>query len=275
VRGTRGPLAAGLAAAALALGAPGPLDAAPERPALLRDVGFAPQLGAAVPRDLAFRDEQGRQVRLGDYLGARPILLVPAYYECPMLCTLVLQGVVSALRALPFDVGEAFHVVVFSFDPGETSALAAGKKAALLREYRRPGAGTGWHLLTGTEEAIRRLTDAIGFRYAYDAARGEYAHASGVVVLTPAGRVSHYFHGVEYAPRDLRLALVEASEERLGSVVDQLLLFCFRYDPATGRYGRLALGAVRVGGVATLLGLGAFVVLMLRREAGRRGAGAA
>jgi protein SCO1/2 len=240
-----------------------------QRPAILRDVAFDQRLGAEVPLDVAFRDETGARVTLRDYLGDKPVLLVPAYYECPMLCTIVLNGVVSALRALPFDIGKEFRVVTFSFNPRETSELAAAKKATYLEDYRRPGAAAGWHFLVGDEPSIAALTQAIGFRYAWDEASKQYAHASGIVVLTPAGRISHYFFGVEFAPRDLRLALVEASGEHIGSLVDQLLLFCFHYDPATGRYSRLALNAVRAGGVLTLAVLVAFVVLMLRRDAKR------
>ena len=240
-----------------------------QRPAILRDVAFDQRLGAEVPLDVAFRDEAGASVTLREYLGDKPVLLVPAYYECPMLCTIVLNGVVSALRALPFDVGKEFRVVTFSFNPRETSELAAAKKATYLEDYRRPGAAAGWHFLVGDEPSIAALTQAIGFRYAWDEASKQYAHATGIVVLTPAGRISHYFFGVEFAPRDLRLALVEASDEHIGSLVDQLLLFCFHYDPATGRYSRLALNAVRVGGVLTLAVLVAFVGLMLRRDAKR------
>jgi protein SCO1/2 len=174
--------------------------------------------------------------------------------------------VVSALRALPFDVGRELAVVVFSIDSTESPAQAAAKKDEILGKYRRPGAADGWHFLTGAEDAVRALAEAIGFRYARDAATGEYAHASGIVLLTPAGRISHYFYGVEYAPRDLRLALVEAADGRIGSPVDQLLLYCFQYDPTTGRYSRVALRAIRVGGMATILLLGGFVVTMLRRD---------
>jgi protein SCO1 len=178
----------------------------------------------------------------------------------------VLNGVVSALRALPFDIGREFRVVTVSFNPHETSSLAAAKKAGYLHEYRRPGAEAGWHFLVGDDSSIRPLMDAIGFRYTWDAAASQYAHASGLVVLTPDGRISHYFYGVEFSPKDLRLALVEASTERIGSVVDQILLFCFHYDPSTGRYGRVALNAVRAGGVLTLLALGLFVWIQLRRD---------
>jgi len=244
--------------------------AADGRPAILRDVGFDQRVGESVPLDLPFRDESGRTVRLRDYFGTKPVLLVPAYYECPMLCTLVLNGVVSALRALPFDVGKQFTVVTFSFNPHESSQLATEKKKTYLEAYRRPGAAAGWHFLTGDEESIARLTRAIGFRYAWDSGQQQYAHASGIVVLTPKGKVARYFYGVDYAPRDLRLALVEAAEERIGSVVDQLLLFCFHYDPATGRYSRLALGAVRVGGGLTLLALVTGVGVLIRRDRTRR-----
>jgi protein SCO1/2 len=187
-----------------------------------------------------------------------------------MLCPLVQSGIGSALRALAFDVGKEFTVVTFSFDPSDTAAQAAARKAVALADYRRPGAEAGWHFLTGDAAAIRTLTRAIGFRYAWDDTAKEFAHASGILVATPDGHVARYFFGIEYAPKDLRLALVEASAGRIGSVVDQLLLFCFHYDPATGRYNRLAMDAMRLGGAATLLALGTFVGVMLRREA-RRG----
>jgi protein SCO1/2 len=236
------------------------------RPAVLDRVAFEQRIGGAVPLDAAFRDDAGQPIRLRDYLGDTPVLLVPAYYECPMLCTLVLGGVVSALRALPFDVGRDLAVVVFSINPADSPAQAAAKKEDILGKYRRPGSARGWQFLTGSEEATRALAEAIGFRYARDPVSGQYAHASGIVLLTPDGRISHYFYGVEYPPRDLRLALVEAAGGRIGSPVDQLLLYCFQYDPATGRYSRIALGAIRIGGVATLLLLGSFVAAMLRRE---------
>ena len=236
-----------------------------ERPAPLRDVAYAQRLGERVPLDVPFRDETGAAVRLRDYLG-KPVLLVPAYYSCPMLCTLVLDGVVSALRALSFDVGREFTLVTFSFDPADTIDAAAAKKAKYLAQYRRVGAETGWHFLTGDATAIQALTEAIGFRATYDAATRQFAHASGIVLLTADGRVARYFFGVEYAPRELRLGLVEASANTIGTVVDQLLLFCFHYDPATGRYSRLALGLVRAGGIATLLAMVTGISWLLRRE---------
>jgi protein SCO1 len=252
-----------LLAAHVVMAAPAPEGT---RPPILREVAFDQRIGESIPLDLPFRDESGSTVRLREYFGTKPVLLVPAYYECPMLCTLVLNGVVSALRALSFDVGKEFTVVTFSFNPHESSALAAQKKKTYMEAYRRQGAEAGWHFLTGDEESIKRLTQAIGFRYTWDAAQQQYAHASGIVVLTPKGKLARYFYGVEYAPRELRLALVEAAEEHIGSVVDQVLLFCFHYDPATGRYSRLALGAVRVGGGLTLLALVAGIVVLLRRD---------
>jgi protein SCO1 len=258
----------------LALAAPARGDTA--RPPILRDVDFAQQIGTQLPLDTPLRDEDGGAVTLRDFFAAgQPVVLVPAYYRCPQLCGLVQNGIASALRGLPLDVGRDFQVVTFSFDPSESSELAAKKKAAMLDAYRRQGADVGFHFVTADADAIRRLTDAIGFRYAYDEARREFAHASGIVVITPGGVVSHYLYGVEFAPRDLKLALVEASAGKLGSAVDRLMLFCFMYDPATGRYSRLALGAVRAGGVAIVLLLIGGVALLLRREAGRRRARAA
>jgi protein SCO1/2 len=262
-----------LAATALLLALAPAVSADTARPPILRDVDFAQRIGTRLPLDTGLRDERGRAVSLRDYFGAgQPVVLVPAYYRCPQLCGLVQKGIASALRALSLDVGRDFQVVTFSFDPSDPTELAAGKKAAMLDAYRRQGADAGFHFLTGDAEAIRRLTEAIGFRYAYDDARREFAHASGLVVATPGGTVSHYLYGVEFAPRDLRLALVEASAGRLGSAVDRLMLFCFMYDPTTGRYSRLALGAVRAGGLATVLILVVGVALLLRRESGRRGA---
>jgi protein SCO1 len=243
-----------------ALGTTAPAVANIDRPSALTDVAFDQRLGEQLPLDTPFRDETGRTVTLREYFGTKPVLLVPAYYECPMLCTLVLNGVVSALRAVPFDIGREFTVVTFSFNPAETAALAAGKKAHYLTEYRRPGAEAGWHFLTGDESSIRDVTQAIGFRYHWDESSKQFAHASGVVVLTPGGQIARYFYGVEFSPRDLRLAFVEAADNRIGSLVEQLLLFCFHYDATTGRYSAAILNAVRVGGIATLLLLGTFML---------------
>jgi protein SCO1/2 len=244
---------------------PAPVPAR-SQPAILREVGFDQNLGQPVPLDAAFRDESGKSVRLGDYLGKKPVVLTLVYYECPMLCTLTLNGLASALGVLSFDVGKEFDVVTVSFEPKETPALAAAKKKTYLGRYKRPGAEQGWHFLTGDEAAVRALTRAVGFRYAWDEKTKQYAHPSGIMVLTPEGLVSRYLYGVEYAPKDLRLALVEASQNRIGTAVDQVMLYCYKYDPETGKYGAMIMRMVRLGGALTVLALGAFLVVMWRRE---------
>jgi len=245
---------------------PPPGLAATEQIPILREVGIDQKLDEPVPLDLEFSDEQGRVVRLGDYFGARPVVLALVYYECPMLCTQVLNGLVGSLEALAFNPAQAFEVVVVSFDPGETPALAAASRQTALRRYGRPGTEAGWHFLTGRESSIRALTGAVGFRYAYDEAIDQYAHPAAITVLTGDGRVSKYLYGIEFAPRDLRLALVEAADGRIGTAVDQALLFCYHYDPETGTYGLVVMNLIRTGGVLTLVGLGAFILLALRRE---------
>jgi protein SCO1/2 len=235
-------------------------------PPVLREVGFDQRLGEPVPLDLAFRDEQGRSVRLGDYFGEKPVVLALVYYECPMLCTLTLNGLVSALDVLAFDAGQEFEVVTLSFEPKETPEMAAAKKATYLERYERPGAEQGWHFLTGDADAVGGLTEAVGFRYAWDEVTGQYAHPSGIVVLTPDGRIARYLYGIEYAPKDLRLALIEASEGRIGSPVDQVVLFCYRYDPETGKYGAAVMRIVRAAGALTLAAMATFWIVMWRRE---------
>jgi protein SCO1 len=238
------------------------------RPDLLRRVGFDQRLGAQVPLDLVFRDEHGRDVPLGAYFGKRPVVLSLAYYECPMLCTLALNGQVRAYRALDFSIGRDFDVVIVSINPHETPVLAAAKKATYLSSYRRPGAEAGWHFLTGSEPSIRALASAVGFRYEYDPVSQQYAHATGFMVVTSAGRIAAYQYGVEYSPRDLRLALMGASEQRIGSPVDQVLLYCFHYDPSTGKYTLAVLNLVRGGAILTLLALMTFIVIASRRYRG-------
>jgi len=235
-------------------------------PPVLRSVGFDQRLDAQVPLDLVFRDEAGQAVGLGNYFGGRPVILVLAYYRCPMLCTMVLNGLVRGLMDVPFDVGKEFNIVTVSFDPRETPALAANKKKTYVERYGRPGAAEGWHFLTGEEDAINRLTDAVGFRYIYDPKHDQFAHASGIMILTPKGRIARYFYDVAYSPRDLRLGLVEAAENKIGSPADQILLFCFHYDPAEGKYGPVIMNFVRLGGVLTILGLGTFLAILWRRE---------
>jgi len=255
-----------LAALLAASASPALAQPAQEKPEVLRDVGYDQRLGEQVPLDLAFRDEAGRPVTLRSLFRGRAVVLSLVYYECPMLCTLTLNGLGSALSILTFDVGKDFDVVTVSFEPKETPALAAAKKKAYLARYGRAGAAEGWHFLTGDAPAVAALTSAVGFRYAWDAETRQYAHPAGVVVLTPDGRIARYMYGVEYAPRDLRLALVEASQRRIGNPVDTVLLYCYRYDPTRGRYAASVLRLVRLGGVLTVIGLAAFVLISLRRE---------
>lgn len=240
--------------------------AEPQRPEVLREIGFDQRIGASLPADVVLRDEAGRTLRLGDLLGRKPLVMAFVYYECPMLCTLTLNGLVGALGALSFDVGRDFDVVTVSFDPRETPELAAAKKKTYLSRYRRPGAEAGWLFLTGDEAALSRLTASVGFRYAWDAETNQYAHPAGILVVTPEGKIARYLYGIEYAPKDLRLAIVEASEGRIGSPVDQLLLYCYRYDPMTGKYGAAIMRIVRGAGVLTVLALGTFIGVMWRRE---------
>src|SRR5439155_19102935 len=225
-----------------------------------RDVGFDQRLGDQVPLDLEFRDESGQSVRLGELFQGKPVVLSLAYYDCPMLCGLALSGIASSLKPLAFEAGREFEVITVSFDPRETPALARIKKVQYIDLSGRPAAAGGWHFLTGDAEAIRRLTSAVGFRYAWDERQRQFAHATGIVLLTPGGRIARYLFGVEYAPKDLRLGLVEAADGRIGTLVDQLLLICYNHDAQTGRYSAAVLGIVRAAGVVTVLWLGASVV---------------
>jgi protein SCO1/2 len=263
-------------AAALLLFGFAPRAAAQNPPAagtVVRQVGFDQKLDSQVPLDTALIDEEGRSVRLGDYFGTKPVVLLLVYYECPMLCTQVLNGFVHALRPLGLVPGRDFEIVTISIDPGETPELARKKKQQYLAEYGRPEAGAGWHFLVAgpqdrasAEASIARVAASIGFRYLYIPEIDQYAHASGLVTLTPGGRVSKYFYGVEFSARDLRLALIDSAEDRIGSVVDQVLLLCYHYDPTTGKYGFAIVGALRLFGFATVALLGGFVWRMLRRE---------
>jgi protein SCO1/2 len=237
---------------------------------VLNAVRIDQKLDAQIPLDLQFRDENGREVRLGDYFGERPVVLIMAYYECPMLCTLVLNGAVKAFNVINLKMGRDFDVITVSIDPGETPALAAEKKATYVKEYRRKGAKDGWHFLTGDDEPIRQLTDAVGFRYLYDPDLDQYAHASVIMVATPDGRLSKYFYGVDYSGRDVRLGLVDAADRRIGSPVDQLLLLCYHYDPTTGKYGVAIMNVLRLGGGLTVAALAAFGFFSLRQERRRK-----
>jgi len=240
---------------------------ADRKPEILKEIGIDQRLDAPLPLDLPLRDEAGRAVNLGDYFGKRPVVLALVYYNCPMLCTQVLNGLVAALNVMSLDAGRDFDVVAVSFDARETPAMAAAKKDAYLTRYKRPNAADGWHFLTGDAASIARLTKAAGFRFKYDEVRDQFAHASAIMVATPDGRLARYFYGIEYAPRDLRLGLVEASAGRIGTPVDQILLYCFHYDPSNGKYGAVVINMIRLAGVATLLVLLAALVLMSRRRA--------
>jgi len=239
-----------------------------------QQIGLDQRLGEHVPLDLAFRDETGREVRLAELFGQRPVVIALVYYDCPMLCTLVLNGMVRTFRALSLHLGRDYEVVTVSIDARETPELAARKKAEYLKTFGAgapsPEAVAGWHFLTGEQASIDALAKAIGFRYAFDPASGEFAHASGIIVATPQGVLSHYLYGVEYITRDLRLALVEASQGRVGSLIDQVLLLCYHYDPSTGRYGFAIVAAVRTAGILTVALIVGFIVRSLLRERGAR-----
>ena len=231
-----------------------------------KNVGFDQNIGKTLPLESIFKDETGKRVALGDYFGKKPVLLSFAYFACPMLCGLSMQGLSSTLKGLNLEIGRDFEVLTVSFDPRETPDMARAKKDNAILRHGRPEAAAGWHFLTADEPAIGSLTRAAGFRYEWDDDAKQYAHATGLVVVTPEGQIARYLFGIEYAPRDVRFALVEASEGKLGSVVDQLLLLCYHYDPKAGRYGAIAIDTMRVGGALTLVALGAFVIVSARSE---------
>ncbi len=237
-----------------------------QRPPGLANVGIEQHLDQQIQPDLTFRDESGKTVRLGDYFGKRPMILNLVYYNCPMLCGEVLSGLTSTLRVLRFDLGREFEVITVSFDPRETPQIAAEKKKQYLERYGRKGAEQGWHFLTGQQDAITALTKSAGFQYEYDAKTNQFAHTTAIMVLTPKGKIAQYYYGVEYAPKDLRLGLIEASQNKIGNLVDQVLLYCYHYDPATGKYGAVIMTVVRLAGLATILSLGAFIAIMFRRD---------
>jgi len=231
---------------------------------IISDVSFEQRLNEQVPLDLTFRDERGNDVALAKYFNGKPVILSLVYYNCPMLCTLVLNGLTESLIEQKFSVGNEFNVVTISFDPRESPALAQAKKSTYLSRYRRNGAEQGWHFLTGDQQNISRIAAAIGFHYRFDPATGQFAHPSGILVLTPHGKIARYFYGIEYSPRDVRFGLIEASQERIGSPVDEVLLLCYHYDPKSGKYSSLAMGSMRIAGVLTLLGLGSLFFVLWR-----------
>ncbi len=236
------------------------------RPPKLENVGIEQHLDAQVPADLAFVDDAGRSVKLGDYFGKKPIILNLVYYHCTMLCGEALAGLTGAMKMVKFDVGKEFEVVTVSFNPQETTADAAAKKKDFVARYGRSGAASGWHFLTGPAESINALTKAVGFQYQYDAKSNEYAHVTAIMVLTPEGRISRYFYGVDFPPKDLRMGLVEASQGKIGNLTDQVLLYCYHYDPATGKYGAVVNNILRLGAATTIVFLAALLLILFRLE---------
>jgi protein SCO1 len=233
---------------------------------IINKVGITQNLGGRIPPDLAFRDETGKSVRIGDYFGRKPIVLSLVYFDCPALCTEVLNGELRTMKAIALDLGKDFDAVTVSFEPNDTPALAKAKRDVYAGQYGRPGAAENWHFLTGDQPSIDALTNAAGFRYAYDSSIRQYAHAAAILILTPDGRVDRYFYGVQYPARDVRLGLVEAAEGKIGSLTDQALLYCYQYDPMTGKYGLVVMNVLRAAGGLTVLLLGAFMLVMFLRE---------
>lgn len=240
----------------------------------LEGVGIDQHLNEQVPLNLTFKDEQGKTVKLGDYFhDGRPVILNLVYFQCPMLCTEVLNGLTSALRVIRFVPGKEFEVVTLSIDPRETPELAANKKQMYLKKLGNPEAGKGWHFLTGDQAQISELANAVGFHYRYDPKLGQFAHAAGIMLITPSGKVSQYYYGVEYSAKDMRLGIVEASQNKIGSLADQVLLYCYHYDPSTGKYGATITNIIRLAGLATVIVLGSTLVLLFRQEKHNTGIG--
>ena len=240
-------------------------------PPALKNVGLDQRLNKQVPLDAVFKDEQSREVRLGQFFGGKPVVLSLVYYNCPMLCTQVLNGMLGSFKQVAFNIGDQFEVVTVSFDPRETPQLAAAKKDTYVKAYNRPGVDAGWHFLTGDEANIKRLTEAVGFRYVWDEQTKQFAHASGIMVLTPEGKIANYFYGIEYSPKDLRLALVESSQNKIGSPVDALMLYCYHYDPSTGKYGAVVMNIVRLAGLVTIVLIAGLLLVLRKRGASIRG----
>ena len=236
------------------------------RPPYLTNVGIEQHLDGQVPPDISFVDDTGRPVKLGDYFGKKPLILNLVYYNCTMLCGEALAGLSASMKMIKFDVGNQFDVVTVSFNPKETPQIAAAKKIEYLKRYGRPNAAAGWHFLTGPPESINALTKAVGFQYQYDASKDQYAHATAIMVLTPQGRISRYFYGVDFPPKDLRLGLVEASQRKIGNAVDAVLLYCYHYDPAVGKYGAVVSNMLKIGGGLTILLVGGLLFILIRLD---------
>ncbi len=236
------------------------------RPPRLENVGIEQRLDAQVPPNLTFRDETGKNVKLGDYFNRKPMILNLVYYNCTMLCGQELAGLASAMRLIKFDLGKQFDVITVSFDPRETPEIAAAKKQDYVGRYGRPNAASGWHFLTGSPESINALTKAVGFQYHFDEKTNQFAHATAIMVLTPQGHISRYLYGVDFPPKDLRLSLVEASQARIGNAVDAVLLFCYHYDPQTGKYGAMVANILRLAAAATILLIGGLLLILWRLD---------
>jgi protein SCO1/2 len=235
-------------------------------PAILKQVGITQNLNTQIPADLAFRDEAGKTVRIGDFFGKKPVVLSLVYFDCPALCTEVLNGELRTMKAISLDLGKDFEAVTVSFEPKDTPALAKAKRDVYAGQYGRSEAAQHWHFLTGEQGSIDALTNVAGFRYAYDSSIRQYAHAAAILILTPDGRIDRYFYGVQYPARDFRLGLVDASQGKIGTLTDQALLYCYQYDPMTGKYGLVVMNVLRATGGLTVLALGLFLGLMFRRD---------
>ena len=241
-------------------------QAQPGMPAAFQKIGIDQKLNAQVPLETILQDEDSNKVRLGQYFNGKPVVLALVYYACPMLCNLELNGLKDTLEKLTLDIGKDYQVVTVSFDERENPPLAKAKKANYVKEFGRPGAAEGWHFLTGNAVAVRKVAESVGFHYAWDSMTNQFVHATGIMVLTPQGRVSKYFYGIKYDPRDLRLGLVDASDRKIGTPVDKILLYCFHYNPATGKYGPVVMNITRIAAGSTVLALGLFMFVWLRRE---------
>lgn len=238
-------------------------------PKILKEVGITQQLGAQLPLDTEFKDENGNSVRLGEYFGkGKPVILALVYYECPMLCNEVLNGLTGSLKGISFDAGKEFDVVAISFDARENEkpGLARNKKEGYLGRYERPGAENGWHFLTGAQSSIDAVTKAVGFGYVYDEKTNQFAHAGGVMMTTPEGKMSRYYYGIDYEPRQLKFGIMDSARSKVGNPAEQLLLYCYHYDPSSGKYGLSVIRLIRIAGIATILGIIGMMLYFWRQQ---------
>lgn len=237
-------------------------------PEALKKIGIEQKLGETLPSDAVLRDENGKDVQLGSFFGKRPVIIAFVYYECPMLCNQVLNGLTGSLKGISLDAGKDFDVVAISFDAREhaKSDLAKNKKTGYMERYGRPGTENGWHFLTGTQEELDKVTNAAGFSYKWDEKSEQFAHAGGIMITTPEGKLSRYLFGIDYSPKDVKFGVMESSNNKVGSAAEQLLLYCYHYDPSTGKYGLAVLRIMRIGGIATLAAMGLMGFVFWRRN---------